>query len=146
MESADYKDEKNRPETTPKSVIHSKTIRAGKRTYFFDVKSTRNNEYYLTITESKRKYDDDGKFYYEKHKVFLYPEDFDKFTSAMHELVEFIDKNNEESGVYDRNREMTGSAEAGNDEKTEGDQEEITVDIESEVTGDLSHDIDFDDI
>jgi hypothetical protein len=146
MESADYKDEKNRSESTPKSVIHSKTIRAGKRTYFFDVKSTRNNEYYLTITESKRKYDDDGKFYYEKHKVFLYPEDFDKFTSTMLEMVEYIDRNNEESGVYNRASEMAGSPDDETSEKKETDQEEVTAGIESEVSGDLSHDIDFDDI
>ena len=54
------------------SDLFSKAVRAGKRTYFFDVKSTRGNDYYLTITESKKRFNDDGKFSYEKHKIFLY--------------------------------------------------------------------------
>ncbi len=69
--------------------IYSKRVRAGKRTYFFDVKSTRSNDYYLTITESKRKYNDDG-FTYEKHKVFLYKEDFNKFVEALNECVNHV--------------------------------------------------------
>jgi len=69
--------------------IFSKKIRAGKRTYFFDVKTTRANDYYLTITESKRKYKEDG-FTYEKHKIFLYKEDFNKFVSALNESVDHI--------------------------------------------------------
>ena len=60
--------------------IFSKAVRAGKRTYFFDVKTTRANDHYLTITESKKRFGEDGeKPYYEKHKIFLYKEDFDKF-------------------------------------------------------------------
>ena len=59
--------------------IYAKAVRAGKRTYFFDVRATRGNDYYLTITESKRKYNDDGSFNYQKHKIFLYKEDFEKF-------------------------------------------------------------------
>lgn len=70
--------------------IFSKVIRAGKRTYFFDVKSTKGSDLYLTITESKRKYNDDGKFFYEKHKLFLYKEDFDKFTEGLAETVDKI--------------------------------------------------------
>ena len=73
--------------------IFSKTLRAGKRTYFFDVKCTRNNEYYLTITESKKKFAADGNFRYEKHKLFLYPEDFDKFSDTFSEVIEFINNN-----------------------------------------------------
>lgn len=69
-----------------KLEIYSQRVRAGKRTYFFDVKSTRSNDYYLTITESKRRYKDDG-FFYEKHKIFLYKEDFDKFITALQETV-----------------------------------------------------------
>ena len=65
-----------------KDEIFSKRVRAGKRTYFFDVKATRSNDYYLTITESKRKYKEDG-FTYEKQKIFLYKEDFDKFGDAL---------------------------------------------------------------
>jgi hypothetical protein len=65
-----------------KAEIFSKRVRAGKRTYFFDVKATRSNDYYLTITESKRRYKEDG-YFYEKHKIFLYKEDFDKFVDAL---------------------------------------------------------------
>ena len=70
--------------------IHSNAVRAGKRTYFFDVKATRRNDYYLTITESKKRFNRDGKFFYEKHKVFLYKEDFDKFADALKEMIEYI--------------------------------------------------------
>lgn len=70
--------------------IFSKSVRAGKRTYFFDVKTTKGNDYYLTITESKKRFGEDGKFYYEKHKLFLYKEDFDKFIEGLHESVEKI--------------------------------------------------------
>ena len=69
--------------------IYSKRVRAGKRTYFFDVKSTKSNDYYLTITESKRRYKEDG-FFYEKHKIFLYKEDFEKFISALKETVDHV--------------------------------------------------------
>lgn len=70
--------------------IFSKVVRAGKRTYFFDVKSTRGGDLYLTITESKRKYNDDGTFIYEKHKLFLYKEDFDKFSDGLTEAIDKI--------------------------------------------------------
>ena len=65
-----------------KNEIYSQRVRAGKRTYFFDVKSTRSNDYYLTITESKRRYKEEG-YYYEKHKIFLYKEDFNKVMEAL---------------------------------------------------------------
>ena len=70
--------------------IYSKVVRAGKRTYFFDVKATRRNDYYLTITESKKRFNKDGKFFYEKHKLFLYKEDFDKFADSLKEVIEYI--------------------------------------------------------
>ena len=63
-------------EMNDRDEIYSKPVRAGKRTYFFDVKATRNNDYYLTITESKKKLEKDGSQNYEKHKIFLYKEDF----------------------------------------------------------------------
>ncbi|MCX7987660.1 MAG: PUR family DNA/RNA-binding protein [Bacteroidales bacterium] len=74
--------------------IYSKAIRAGKRTYFLDVKSTKQNDYYLTITESKKRVGRDGKFYYEKHKIFLYKEDFDKFIDGLTEMIDFIKTSN----------------------------------------------------
>jgi hypothetical protein len=71
--------------------IFSRAVRAGKRTYFFDVKATVGDEYYITITESKRRFNNDqGKFFYEKHKLFLYKEDFDKFANGLSDVVEFI--------------------------------------------------------
>jgi len=71
--------------------IFSRVIRAGKRTYFFDVKATRSGEQYLTVTESKRRFNNDnGKFFYEKHKLFLYQEDFEKFTRGLNDVVKFI--------------------------------------------------------
>lgn len=72
-----------------KEEIYSQRVKAGKRTYFFDVKSTRSNDYYLTITESKRKYKEDG-FVFEKHKVFLYKEDFAKFINALQDSIDHV--------------------------------------------------------
>ena len=69
--------------------IFSERVKAGKRTYFFDVKATRSNDYYLTITESKRRYNDDG-YTYEKHKIFLYKEDFNKFVAALNNTVDHV--------------------------------------------------------
>jgi hypothetical protein len=71
--------------------IFSRTVRAGKRTYFFDVKSTISDEFYLTITESKRRFNNEqGKFFYEKHKLFLYKEDFEKFNNGLSDAIIFI--------------------------------------------------------
>src|SRR5580658_8624776 len=68
--------------------VYSKRIRAGKRrTYFFDVRATRSNDYYLTITESRKKFDQDG---YDRHKIFLYKEDFNKFLKALTEAVDYV--------------------------------------------------------
>jgi hypothetical protein len=72
-----------------KVEIYSQRVRAGKRTYFFDIKSTRSNDYYLTITESKRRFKDEG-YFYEKHKIFLYKEDFDKFLDALKGTVDYV--------------------------------------------------------
>ena len=72
-----------------RAEIYSQRVRAGKRTYFFDEKATRSNDYYLTITESRRRYKDDG-YFYEKHKIFLYKEDFNKFMSALEETVDHV--------------------------------------------------------
>ena len=74
---------------TDKNEIFSKRVKAGNRTYFFDVKATRSNDYYLTITESRRKYKDDG-FTYEKHKIFPYKEDVNKFLEALTTTLEHV--------------------------------------------------------
>lgn len=71
--------------------IFSEKVKAGKRTYFFDVKSTRSNDYYLTITESKKRFNKDNEgFTYEKHKIFLYKEDFNKFMEALNNTVNHV--------------------------------------------------------
>jgi hypothetical protein len=78
-------------ENRGKTDVYSKSVRAGKkRTYFFDVKATRTNDYYLVITESKKKFDDGGAPVYEKHKIFLYREDFDKFIEALNDTTRHI--------------------------------------------------------
>ena len=70
--------------------VFSKPVRAGKRTYFFDVKATKGNDFYLTITESKRKIERDGRYSYDKHKIFLYREEFEKFTEGLEEVIQYI--------------------------------------------------------
>ena len=80
-------------EKNDRDDLFSKSVRAGKRTYFFDVKSTRGNDQYLTITESKKRFGTDGKFTYEKHKIFLYKEDFEKFIEGLNEAVTHIREN-----------------------------------------------------
>lgn len=67
--------------------VYSKVVKAGKRTYFFDVKSTKGNDLYLTITESKKRFDEEGNARFEKHKIFLYKEDFDNFSEGMEDVI-----------------------------------------------------------
>ena len=86
-------------EKNAKEELFTRVVRAGKRTYFFDVKATRKDDYYLTITESKKRLGKEGKVFYEKHKIFLYKEDFDKFTEGLNDAVSFIDNNREESEI-----------------------------------------------
>lgn len=73
--------------------VYSKVVRAGNRTYFFDVKATRKSDLYLTITESKKRFNKDGKFFFEKHKIFLYKEDFEKFRDGFEEVVTYVSNN-----------------------------------------------------
>jgi len=82
METNDKKDRRD--------DIFSRNVRAGKRTYFFDVKATRADDYYLTITESTKRFNDDGTFHYEKHRLFLYKEDFEKFADRLSEVTKYI--------------------------------------------------------
>ncbi|MCZ4695157.1 DUF3276 family protein [Ancylomarina euxinus] len=78
--------------------IYSNAVRAGKRTYFFDAKATRNEDYYLTITESKKRYDKEGNYTFEKHKIFLYKEDFEKFSEGLMEAIEILKEANDTLG------------------------------------------------
>lgn len=78
--------------TDDREDVYSKAVRAGKRTYFFDVKSTRGKDLFLTITESKKHTHPDGTARYDKHKIFLYKEDFDKFMDGLHEAFDEIER------------------------------------------------------
>jgi hypothetical protein len=91
-----FKDDQERPNYADRNSedIFSIPVRAGKRTYFFDVKTTKgNNDYYLTITESKRRQEADGSFTYDKHKIFLYKEDFVKFQDGLAKAIDYMKKN-----------------------------------------------------
>ncbi|APU67235.1 MAG: PUR family DNA/RNA-binding protein [Bacteroidota bacterium] len=87
-----------------KEEIFSKVLRAGRRTYFFDVRSTRADDYYLTITESKKFTNDDGSFYYKKHKIYLYKEDFDGFREILEEMTNYIINEKGEEVISERHQ------------------------------------------
>ena len=77
-------------------IIRSKAVRAGKRTYFFDVKATQGDDYYVVITESRRRNNEDGTATYTRHHMYLYKEDFAKFTDGLNEMIEFVKTNKPE--------------------------------------------------
>jgi len=80
----------NNNDMMEKEEIFSKVLRAGRRTYFFDVRSTKADDYYLTITESKKFTNDDGSFHYKKHKIYIYKEDFNEFKDILTEMTDYI--------------------------------------------------------
>jgi hypothetical protein len=86
-------------ENDKNNEVYSKVVRAGKRTYFFDVKSTKGNDLYITLTESKKTFNDDGRDNYQKHKIFLYKEDFEKFREGLEDVLSKIDELRD-SGEY----------------------------------------------
>lgn len=120
--------------------IYSKSVRAGKRTYFFDVKATRGNDYYLTITESKKRFNDDGKFFYEKHKLFLYKEDFEKFGDGLQEVIDYI-KSEQPYTVNERSDDNHSSSYSNNND----DDDKTPVEVGADETKRFS-DVDFDDL
>ncbi|KPK85387.1 MAG: hypothetical protein AMS27_07480 [Bacteroides sp. SM23_62_1] len=145
---------------TEKEEIFSKAVRAGKRTYFFDVKATRRNDYYLTLTESKKRFNRDGRFYFEKHKIFLYKEDFDKFSEGLNEVIEFIknakpelieipETDSEEAGSEEKQVEETIAEEKSESEETEevkdSDKDNSDENMEESLTGNFS-DVKFEDL
>ena len=111
--------------------IFSKVLRAGRRTYFFDVRETKASDYYLTITESKKFTNDDGTFHYKKHKIYLYKEDFKDFSIILGEMVNFIIKERGEEVISDRHQKNydkyknLDSVEASADNFTELNFEDI---------------------
>ena len=90
-----------------KDEIYSNSVRAGKRTYFFDIKSTRGGDLYVTVTESKKKFNQDGKFFFEKHKIFLYKEDFEKFSDGLKDVISEIDRLKDSGAYPEANEEYT---------------------------------------
>jgi hypothetical protein len=104
--------------TDTREDVFSRAVKAGKRTYFFDVKSTRDKELYITVTESKKRFDNAlGKFVYDKHKIFLYQEDFEKFMHGLQDAFSFIDTGKEPpERVYKEVRRLT-DIEPDNSEK-----------------------------
>ncbi|MDA9631860.1 PUR family DNA/RNA-binding protein [Bacteroidota bacterium] len=84
--------------------IFSKVLRAGRRTYFFDVRSTKAGDYYLTLTESKKFTNDDGSFHYKKHKIYLYKEDFSEFSNILNEMTDYIINEKGEEVISDRHQ------------------------------------------
>ncbi len=91
-------------EMLEKEEIFSKVLRAGRRTYFFDVRSTKAGDYYLTITESKKFTNDDGSFHYKKHKIYLYKEDFVGFSEILQEMTNFIVNEKGEEVISERHQ------------------------------------------
>ena len=122
--------------------IYSKVLRAGRRTYFFDVRSTKAGDYYLTLTESKKFTNEDGSFHYKKHKIYLYKEDFSEFSSILNEMTNYVISEKGEEVISERHQkdfkkeENLESTEEINDEKDDG------VDESSNEFTDVS----FDDI
>ena len=84
--------------------INSKVLRAGRRTYFFDVRETKASDYYLTITESKKFTNEDGSYYYKKHKIYLYKEDFQEFKEILGEMMDFIISERGDEVISDRHQ------------------------------------------
>ena len=118
--------------------IYSKVLRAGRRTYFFDVRSTKADDYYLTITESKKFTNDDGSFHYKKHKIYLYKEDFEGFREHLIDMTDYIINEKGEEVISDRhqsdfkkefeNEESAVAQEASNDTPTARDFTDVSFD------------------
>ncbi|MBC7523122.1 MAG: PUR family DNA/RNA-binding protein [Flavobacterium sp.] len=117
-----------------KDEIFSKVLRAGRRTYFFDVRSTKADDYYVTITESKKFTEEDGSFHFKKHKIYLYKEDFSAFASILDEMTSYVLNTKGEEVISERHQK---------DFKKEvfNDLSDETPNLDKSFT-----DIDFDDI
>lgn len=126
-----------------KEEIFSKVLRAGRRTYFFDVRATKAEDYYLTITESKKFTNDDGSFHYKKHKIYLYKEDFNEFNDILREMTDYIINEKGDEVISERHQK---------DFKKEYDTPQVTTTApEATSTTEASAesrftDVDFDDI
>lgn len=101
--------------------IYSKALRAGRRTYFFDVRATKADDYYLTITESKKYTNDDGSFRYKKHKIYLYKEDFEGFKDFLNETTDYILENRGKEVISDKHQSDFSSNNHSDDEVSKAD-------------------------
>ena len=117
--------------------IYSKSLRAGRRTYFFDVRSTRADDFYLTITESKRDFNEDGTPFYKKHKIYLYKEDFTNFKDALNEVSNYIIKEKGEEIISNTKRKTEEISEKEEDTET---QEKPSTDFTEVNFDDLGND------
>ena len=112
--------------------IFSKVLRAGRRTYFFEVRSTKAGDYYLTISESKKFTNEDGTFYFKKHKIYLYKEDFENFSEILGEMTKYIiDEKGSEviSEIHDKDfkaKKAEAEEKANDDEKEDSDADKFT--------------------
>jgi len=132
--------EYNKPEE-----IFSKVFRAGRRTYFFDVRETKAGDYYLTITESKKNMNEDGTFNYRKHKIYLYKEDFGKFKELLNEVTDFIINEKGEEVISERHQKDFKSVEEADAKENEVAKEDAGKKEENLSTDDFT-DVSFDDI
>lgn len=116
--------------------IFSKVVRAGRRTYFFDVRSTKAGDYYLTISESKKFTNDDGTFYFKKHKIYLYKEDFENFSNTLDEMTKYIiDEKGEEviSEIHDKDfKSKNDQNEDVENQSDNNDEEKKSSEVELE--------------
>ncbi len=119
--------------------IYSKVLRAGRRTYFFDVRATRAGDYYLTITESKKFTNDDGSFHYKKHKIYLYKEDFASFKENVDEMIDYIINEKGEEVISERHQKDFKK-------ETETDVIQSEDDDEKKKSSESFTDINFEDI
>ena len=124
--------------------IFSKVLRAGRRTYFFDVRSTKAGDYYLTLTESKKFTNEDGSFHYKKHKIYLYKEDFTEFSNILNEMTDdVISEKGEEviSGRHQTDFKKEDNRESTDETNDENEKEDGSNESSNEFT-----DVSFDDI
>tara|TARA_B100001142_G_scaffold181771_1_gene181334 strand:+ start:118 stop:495 length:378 start_codon:yes stop_codon:yes gene_type:complete len=120
--------------------IFSKILRAGRRTYFFDVRSTKAGDYYLTLTESKKFTNDDGSFHYKKHKIYLYKEDFNEFSEILNEMTNYIISEKGEEVISERHQK-----DFKKEENHETNNDEDNVDSKDDSSNEFT-DVSFDDI
>ena len=126
--------------------IFSKAVRAGRRTYFFDVRETKAGDYYLTITESKKFTNEDGTFYYKKHKIYLYKEDFPEFSSSLKETCDYIIENKGEEVISEKHDKDYVSKKENNDTSDSKSKEPVNEEekLVEEEEKDFA-DVDFED-